>query len=78
MMRLSNRYTNSKDRCILMVRDLAMRALVLQAIEEQARTLEQAQLKYIYILSFLSENTRWWGSVYNQMSGLSNTRADMR
>jgi hypothetical protein len=62
-----------------MVRHLAMRTLVLQAIEEQARTLEQAQLqKYIYILSFLSENTRWWGSVYNQTSGLSNTRADMR
>jgi hypothetical protein len=78
MMRLSNRYTNSKDRCVLMVRDLATRALVLQAIEEQARTLEQAQLQNIYILSFLSENTRWWCSVYNQMSGLSNTRADMR
>jgi hypothetical protein len=32
-----------------MVRDPATRALVLQAIEEQARTLEQAQLQYIYI-----------------------------
>jgi hypothetical protein len=30
--------TDSKDRCILVVRDPAMRALVLQAIEEQART----------------------------------------
>jgi hypothetical protein len=37
-MRLSNRYTDSKDRCILVVRDPAMRALILQAIEEQART----------------------------------------
>jgi hypothetical protein len=54
MMRLSNRYTNSKDRCVLMVRDLAMRALVLQAIEEQARTLEQAQLQNIYIYIELS------------------------
>jgi hypothetical protein len=32
-----------------MVRDPTTRALVLQAIEEQARTLEQAQLQYIYI-----------------------------
>ena len=39
---------------------------------------EQSQLQNIYILSFQSEITRWWGSVYNQTGGLSNTRAERR
>ncbi len=73
MLRLSNRYTASNGRHELVVRvNPATRALVLQAIEEQARTSRTStELPDEYEI-FTIKNTIWRGSDYRQTGDLAN------